>query len=114
MVEERKGNLSRQSVRNIASLDDHTEIAVDGQAKKLAQQIGDCIEFNDHIKLKALLEEQESKVDVTALKFERNMSALSWAARFSSDQCFDVVYAHAMKSNFSVDYQLTPQLGEKV
>ena len=111
MVEERKGNSPRQPEGNSDKLDILNEMAADEQAEKLVQQIGDCIEINDHIKLDALLEEQKSRVDVTVLKFESDMNALAWAAWSNADQCFDAIYAHAMKYNFCSDHQTAAQLG---
>ena len=111
MVEERKGNPARQPASSSSSDYDPNEMAADANDEELVQQIEYCIEANDHIRLEALLEGQKSRIDVTALKFERNMNALTWAARFNADQCFDVIYAHAMKYNFSRDINSTTQLG---
>jgi len=70
-------------------------------ANRFAQLIFKYISENDHRELESILEQEKGQIDVTTLKESRLYSALSFAAFKNHQQCFKIIYTHALRYNIA-------------
>ena len=68
---------------------------------RIAQLVFKYISDNEHRNLETMLAQEGAKVNITDLKESRMYTALSFAAFKNHQQCFKIVYQHALKYNIA-------------
>ena len=70
-------------------------------ACRVAQLVFKYISDNEHRSLETMLAQEADKIDVTQLKESRMYTALSFSAFKNHQQCFKIIYNHALKYNIA-------------
>lgn len=68
---------------------------------RAAQLVFKYISDNEYRQLETMLAKEGGQIDVTALKESRLYTALSFSAFKNHQQCFKIIYEHAMKYNIA-------------
>lgn len=70
-------------------------------SNRIAQLVFKYISDNEHRNLETMLAQEGAKVNITELKESRMYTALSFSAFKNHQQCFKIVYQHALKYNIA-------------